>query len=83
MVLYMTSVRGGKAEKTNWMMHQYHLGDEEDGEYVLSKGFYQQNQAKQGECVEPKLTEVTELMAQKVDPMTPKSVSPEPRRVER
>ncbi|EPS60726.1 hypothetical protein M569_14078, partial [Genlisea aurea] len=45
MVLYLSSAKGGKAEKTNWVMHQYHLGtgeDERDGEYVISKVFYQQ-----------------------------------------
>ncbi|TVU11698.1 hypothetical protein EJB05_45300 [Eragrostis curvula] len=44
MVLYISPVKGGKAEKTNWVMHQYHLGtgeDEKDGEYVVSKLFYQ------------------------------------------
>ncbi|MED6205048.1 hypothetical protein PIB30_014522 [Stylosanthes scabra] len=53
MVLYMTnSVRGVKSEKTNWVMHQYHLGtdeDEKEGEYVISKVFYQQQQVKFGE----------------------------------
>ena len=33
MVLYMSMVRGGKAEKTNWVMHQYHLGTAEDETY--------------------------------------------------
>ncbi|XP_020576246.1 SUPPRESSOR OF GAMMA RESPONSE 1-like [Phalaenopsis equestris] len=45
MVLYASAVKGGKAEKTNWVMHQYHLGtgeDEKDGEFVVSKIFYQQ-----------------------------------------
>ncbi|GJN00077.1 hypothetical protein PR202_ga17232 [Eleusine coracana subsp. coracana] len=44
MVLYISPVKGGKAEKTNWVMHQYHLGtgeDEKDGEYVVSKLFFQ------------------------------------------
>jgi hypothetical protein len=44
MVLYMSSVKGGKAEKTNWVMHQYHLGtgeEEKDGECVVSKLFFQ------------------------------------------
>uniref|UniRef100_A0A7N0UE77 NAC domain-containing protein n=1 Tax=Kalanchoe fedtschenkoi TaxID=63787 RepID=A0A7N0UE77_KALFE len=86
MVLYMTAAKGGKAEKTNWVMHQYHLGteeDEKDGEYVISKVFYQQNQAKLGENFEAELMEISDLAAQKVDPLTPKSVSPEPRRDER
>ncbi|XP_062228652.1 SUPPRESSOR OF GAMMA RESPONSE 1-like [Phragmites australis] len=44
MVLYMSTVKGGKPEKTNWVIHQYHLGtgeDEKDGEYVVSKLFFQ------------------------------------------
>ncbi|XWS60849.1 hypothetical protein CRYUN_Cryun07bG0073000 [Craigia yunnanensis] len=44
MVLYKNSKRGCKPEKSNWVMHQYHLGDEEeehDGEYVVSKISYQ------------------------------------------
>lgn len=44
MVLYLIVTKGGKAEKTNWVMHQYHLGTEEDetNEYVVSKVFCQQ-----------------------------------------
>ncbi|XP_020577921.1 SUPPRESSOR OF GAMMA RESPONSE 1-like [Phalaenopsis equestris] len=45
MVLYVSATKGGKAEKTNWVMHQYHLGigeDEKNGEFVVSKIFYQQ-----------------------------------------
>ncbi|KAL8529374.1 hypothetical protein ACS0TY_006700 [Phlomoides rotata] len=44
MVLYANSKRGSKPEKCNWVMHQYHLGtdeDEKDGEFVVSKIFYQ------------------------------------------
>ncbi|KAL6897851.1 hypothetical protein ACP4OV_006810 [Aristida adscensionis] len=35
----------GKPEKTNWVIHQYHLGcdEEKDGELVVSKVFYQRN----------------------------------------
>ncbi|KAL3526374.1 hypothetical protein ACH5RR_011030 [Cinchona calisaya] len=46
MVLYQTSKRGSKPDKSNWVMHQYHLGSEEDekeGQYVVSKIFYQQH----------------------------------------
>ncbi|CAN6465973.1 unnamed protein product [Victoria cruziana] len=45
MVLYTSTAKGGKSEKTNWVMHQYHLGSEEEekeGEFVVSKVFYQQ-----------------------------------------
>lgn len=51
MVLYMSTAKGGKPVKTNWVMHQYHLGtaeDEKDGEYVVSKISYQQ-QSKQND----------------------------------
>ncbi|KAJ6891215.1 SUPPRESSOR OF GAMMA RESPONSE 1-like isoform X1 [Populus alba x Populus x berolinensis] len=86
MVLYMSTVRGGKAEKTNWVMHQYHLGtgeDERDGEYVVSKIFYQQQQANKGEKPEEDLSEIVDDVVAKVDPVTPKSVTPDPPRAER
>ncbi|KAL2931694.1 NAC domain-containing protein 10 [Bienertia sinuspersici] len=46
LVLYTNYGRQKKPEKTNWVMHQYHLGqneEEKDGEFVLSKVFYQHN----------------------------------------
>ncbi|KAG8094326.1 hypothetical protein GUJ93_ZPchr0012g20861 [Zizania palustris] len=58
MVLYMNTVKGGRPEKTNWVMHQYHLGtgeDEVDGQYVVSKLFFQQ-QFKPGEKNAQELT---------------------------
>ncbi|KAK4785159.1 hypothetical protein SAY86_001848 [Trapa natans] len=43
MVLYKTSKKGCKPEKSYWVMHQYHLGtlEDEEGEYVVSKILYQ------------------------------------------
>ncbi|XP_047981749.1 NAC domain-containing protein 73-like [Salvia hispanica] len=44
LVLYTNYGRQRKPEKTNWVMHQYHLGhnqEEKDGELVLSKVFFQ------------------------------------------
>ncbi|KAJ4960908.1 hypothetical protein NE237_020818 [Protea cynaroides] len=86
MVLYMSLVKGGKTEKTNWVMHQYHLGtgeDEKDGEFVISKIFYQQ-QGKQSDKIEQDLSSILpEAASLKVDPLTPKSVTPEPRPTER
>ncbi|KAE8656357.1 NAC domain-containing protein 10 [Hibiscus syriacus] len=44
LVLYTNYGRQRKPEKKNWVMHQYHLGineEEKDGELVLSKVFYQ------------------------------------------
>ncbi|KAM7271515.1 hypothetical protein ACFE04_030729 [Oxalis oulophora] len=95
MVLYVNLVKGGKNEKTNWVMHQYHLGigeDENEGEYVISKIFYQQ-QAKLGEK-SPMIDDTPKKMelgdkseldspsavvdTSKVDPVTPKSATPDP-----
>ncbi|KAF9677314.1 hypothetical protein SADUNF_Sadunf08G0095000 [Salix dunnii] len=86
MVLYTSTVRGGKAEKTNWVMHQYHLGtgeDERDGEDVVSKIFYQQQATNKGEKPEEDLSEIANAVVVKVDPVTPKSVTPDPPRAER
>ncbi|GMI82332.1 NAC domain containing protein 10, SECONDARY WALL-ASSOCIATED NAC DOMAIN PROTEIN 3 [Hibiscus trionum] len=44
LVLYTNYGRQRKPEKTSWVMHQYHLGnneEEKDGELVVSKVFYQ------------------------------------------
>ncbi|XP_027361224.1 SUPPRESSOR OF GAMMA RESPONSE 1 isoform X2 [Abrus precatorius] len=81
MVLNVGNIRGGKTEKTNWVMHQYHLGteeDEKDGEYVISKVFYQQQQVKLGDKDDQDVPETAEATVVKVDPVTPKSVTPEP-----
>lgn len=45
MVLYKSAKKGVKPEKTNWVMYQYHLGSDEeenDGDFVVSKIYYQQ-----------------------------------------
>ncbi|KAL2496831.1 NAC domain-containing protein 73 [Forsythia ovata] len=44
LVLYTNYGKQKKPEKTNWVMHQYHLGnneDEKEGELIVSKVFYQ------------------------------------------
>ncbi|CAN8326286.1 unnamed protein product [Cochlearia groenlandica] len=44
LVLYANYGKLKKPEKTNWVMHQYHLGtneEEKEGELVVSKVFYQ------------------------------------------
>nr|XP_017237195.1 PREDICTED: NAC domain-containing protein 8-like isoform X1 [Daucus carota subsp. sativus]XP_017237196.1 PREDICTED: NAC domain-containing protein 8-like isoform X1 [Daucus carota subsp. sativus]XP_017237197.1 PREDICTED: NAC domain-containing protein 8-like isoform X1 [Daucus carota subsp. sativus] len=49
LVLYTTAPNNRKAVKSNWVMHQYHLGtedDENEGEFVVSKVFYQQKNVK-------------------------------------
>ena len=80
MVLYTSMVRGGKSEKTNWVMHQYHLGTEEDefdGEYIISKVFYQQQTVKLGGKDEQDIPETSRAAIVKVDPVTPQSVTPD------
>lgn len=81
MVLY---TRGSKSEKTSWVMHQYHLGtdeDEKDGEYVVSKIFYQQQpqQLKHGEKNDNGIPESSHpASVVEVDAVTAKSADPEP-----
>lgn len=85
LVLYMSTGKGKMFEKTNWVMHQYHLGteeDENDGEFVVSKIFYQQqhkqidkNEEPQENDV-PRETEVTSLVPIP-DPLTPVTSTPE------
>jgi hypothetical protein len=44
LVLYTNFGKNRRPEKTNWVMHQYHLGineEEREGELVVSKIFYQ------------------------------------------
>ncbi|KAF5191246.1 Suppressor of gamma response, partial [Thalictrum thalictroides] len=86
MVLY--SAKSGKTEKTNWVMHQYHLGtgeDEKDGEFVVSKVFYQQQTKLSDKVEEYQSCDISEaiITTTKVDPVTPKSVIPEPPRTEK
>ncbi|KAG2269564.1 hypothetical protein Bca52824_064119 [Brassica carinata] len=80
MVLY-----GGKNVKTNWVMHQYHLGtdeDEKEGDYVVSKIFYQQPAVlKQGGGDKAEQDVSDDIFASttpKADPVTPKLFTPEP-----
>ncbi|XP_022142097.1 NAC domain-containing protein 10-like [Momordica charantia] len=52
LVLYSNCGRERKAQKTNWIMHQYHLGvteDEKDGQLVASKVFFQKH-PRQRQC---------------------------------
>lgn len=88
MVLYVNMFKGSKPDKTNWVMHQYHLGtgeDEREGEYVISKIFYQQQQNSKGDKIEEDFIENNDAMTAKVVPATPspKSVTPDPPRSER
>lgn len=68
MVLYVSATKGGKSEKTNWVMHQYHLGideDEKDSEFVVSKIFYQQQfKPCEKSAVDPIIKTVEEVAAE-------------------
>ncbi|PON47622.1 NAC domain containing protein [Trema orientale] len=81
MVLYK-STKGSKPDKTNWVMHQYHLGAEEDekeGEYVVSKIYYQQpKQSENNETNHP--IEEFDTKALQAIPKTPNSDPPVPPR---
>ncbi|CAL5346090.1 unnamed protein product [Camellia sinensis] len=58
LVLYTNYGRQRKPEKTNWVMHQYHLGnneEEKDGELVVSKVFYQTQPRQCGSSVKDSL----------------------------
>jgi hypothetical protein len=55
LVLYTNFGKHRKPQKTNWVMHQYHLGEaeeEREGELVVSKIFYQ-TQPRQCGVAEP------------------------------
>ncbi|XP_047967852.1 SUPPRESSOR OF GAMMA RESPONSE 1-like isoform X2 [Salvia hispanica] len=81
MVLYDTSKRGCKAEKCNWVMHQYHLGsnkDEKEGEYVVSKIFHQPEKESEKVGSLTLVKEESDVKAIPVIPMTPKLTTTDP-----
>ncbi|GMJ04284.1 NAC domain containing protein 44 [Hibiscus trionum] len=82
MVLYKSSKKGCKPEKSNWVMHQYHLGDEEeehDGEYVVSKISCQQQKQTEKNNDSP-ITEEPDNLMIRTSPRTPKTITPNPPR---
>lgn len=83
LVLY-ASKKGSKPHKCNWIMHQYHLGtdeDEREGQYVVSKIFYQpwKEIAKNETSL---VIEESDLETVEVIPSTPKTNTPDPHRPE-
>lgn len=83
MVLYRSSQKGSKPVKSNWVMHQYHLGSEDDereGAFVVSKIFYQKQ--KQGETDDNSVAAMEDYNAVAIPycPKTPKVVTPNPPR---
>lgn len=85
MVLYRSAQRGCKPDKANWVMHQYHLGTEEeekDGQMVVSKIFYQLGREKEkfeSESVEDK-DGIIAMHVATVGPRTPMPNAPQPPR---
>lgn len=83
MVLYETSKRGSKPDKCNWVQHQYHLGSDEDdkeGEFVVSKIFYQPEKETVKDENPTVVKEESEVKAAPVIPLTPKTNTPDPPR---
>ncbi|CAH1437726.1 unnamed protein product [Lactuca virosa] len=75
MVLYGTAGGGSKPYKLNWVMHQYHLGtveDEKEGEYVVSKIFYQPQKQENHED--------SDAWMSLTSPRTPNTGAPDPPR---
>ncbi|XVF16332.1 hypothetical protein REPUB_Repub10bG0022300 [Reevesia pubescens] len=83
MVLYKSSKRGCKPEKSNWVMHQYHLGNEEEehnGEYVVSKISYQQQKQTDKNVDNSPMIEEPDNLTVRTSPRTPITVPPNPPR---
>lgn len=81
MVLYKSSKKGSKPDKSKWVMHQYHLGideDEKEGEYLVSKIFYQQKQTEKND--DNLLIEDNDNLSHQTSPRTPNSNPPNPPR---
>jgi hypothetical protein len=82
LVLYKSPQRGAKPDKADWVMHQYHLGPEENeevGDFVVSKILYQVK-TKQVDKSETS-NEESDAFAASVCPKTPKTKTPQPCRV--
>ncbi|CAN1331026.1 NAC domain-containing protein 75 [Linum perenne] len=71
LVLYTNFGKNRKPEKTNWVMHQYHLGqheEEKEGELVVSKIFYQ-TQPRQCNWVDRTITNAAAAVSSNVSSM--------------
>ncbi|KAH1205148.1 SUPPRESSOR OF GAMMA RESPONSE 1 [Glycine max] len=83
MVIYIrSSENGSKPYKSNWVMHQYHLGTEEDekeAEYVVSKVFYQQQKQTEKNEDNPMAGDPANIIS-RTSPRTPKPNPPNPPR---
>ncbi|WVZ86126.1 hypothetical protein U9M48_032959 [Paspalum notatum var. saurae] len=79
LVLYKGSKRGDdNTTKDNWVMHQYHLGLDEDettAEFVVSKIFYQVTSKKNGKSIIDNADVVPNV---EINPTTSKTNLPQP-----
>ena len=68
MVLYVSMKKGKKPEKSNWVMHQYHLGTGtgKERELVVSKIFYENAQGLSPETVKAIVAEAETLIVAKL-----------------
>ncbi|KAG0464179.1 hypothetical protein HPP92_020248 [Vanilla planifolia] len=83
MVLYRSLGKGCKPDKANWVMHQYHLGtdeEEKDGEFVVSKIFYQNHSNQMNRDEAEMVNDELDLSNIRSGPRTPKTVLPQPPR---
>ena len=79
LVLYTNYGKQRKPEKTNWVMHQYHLGsdeEEKDGELVVSKVFYQTQPRQCGAAAEPAAPASSDTVDGAADPGADAVVAP-------
>ncbi|KAL5651814.1 hypothetical protein ACJX0J_037272, partial [Zea mays] len=78
LVLYTNFGKNRKPDKTNWVMHQYHLGDKEEereGELVVSKIFYQTQPRQCGVAAEPAATAASsDTVEEAADPPAPEGL---------
>ncbi|XP_066343084.1 SUPPRESSOR OF GAMMA RESPONSE 1-like [Miscanthus floridulus] len=84
LVLYKAPKKvGGKPERKNWVMHQYHLGvneDETNGELVVVKVFYQ-SPLKKNDKSKTDVAVGSDASVAKINPRTPMTNPPQPRRL--
>lgn len=80
MVLYMSKADNDKPERTNWVMHQYHVGAGKDahGGLVISKIFYQLNFGQSERNMHDVCINAVEAVDMEAGPeVSPKAVDPE------
>ena len=85
LVLYSSLKKGCKPDKAKWVMHQYHVGideEEKDGELVVSKIFFQQK-AKQVDKGDTEDVDESDGLTVGTGPRTPTTVTREPTRPEK